>query len=106
MHLVRYREAQRALMATPPSLPETFAPDVPRPVRIVAAWCRKAAPGSIRSRSMRLLAAYRIPVVPVVLAATPMKLLLGAPMLADGGRSSSRSCRRTSCTNPKSAACG
>ena len=28
MHLVRYREALEALMATPPSLPQDFKPDV------------------------------------------------------------------------------
>ena len=28
MHLVRYRESRELLMATPPSLPQDFAPDV------------------------------------------------------------------------------
>ena len=35
MHLVRYREAQEALMATPPSLPVEFEPDVARARAIV-----------------------------------------------------------------------
>src|SRR5262249_22441676 len=37
MHLVRYREANEALMATPPSLPEQFSPDVEAARAVVAA---------------------------------------------------------------------
>jgi acyl-CoA synthetase (NDP forming) len=37
MYLVRYREGQEALMATPPSLPADFAPDIARAREIVAA---------------------------------------------------------------------
>jgi acetyltransferase len=68
MHLVRYREAIDALMATPPSLPEDFAPDtaVARAIvgRIIADGRTWLDPLEIA----RLLACYSIPIVPVALA--------------------------------------
>ena len=75
-------------MATPPSLPEDFTPDVAAARAIVeGAVARRAAPGSIRSRSTRLLAAYSIPVTPVVARArSPMKPRRPRrPLLAGGG---------------------
>ena len=55
MHLVRYREAQEALMATPPSLPVDFQPDVAARARRRRrrALARRAGAGSIRSKSTR-----------------------------------------------------
>ena len=41
MHLVRYREAIEALMATPPSLPEEFTPDVAAARRIIEGAVRE-----------------------------------------------------------------
>jgi acetyltransferase len=55
MHLVHYREALEALMATPPSLPLDFNPDVAAPARSSRAQCRTDAPGSTRSRSRACL---------------------------------------------------
>lgn len=85
MHVVRYREAQAALMATPPSLPVEFQPDAPRARAIVQdalsvgkAWLD---PMEINA----LLSAYAIPVVPVVLARDPDEAAsLSTPLLADG----------------------
>ena len=50
MHLVRYREALDALMATPPSLPQDFKPDVTAVAqRSSHRQYRTDAPGLIRS---------------------------------------------------------
>ena len=69
MHLVRYREASERLMATPPSLPQDFAPDVAAARAVMrGALSPTAAPGSIRWRSRDLFAAYAIPIAPAVLA--------------------------------------
>ena len=71
MHVVRYREAQDALMATPPSLPVEFKPDVARARAIVqgALGAGKAWLDPIEVDA--LLSAYAIPVAPVVLARDP-----------------------------------
>ena len=41
MHLVRYREALDALMATPPSLSQDFVPDVDAARRVIAGALRR-----------------------------------------------------------------
>src|SRR5262249_61494623 len=68
MHLVRYREAQEALMATPPSLAQDFKPDVAAARGVVEnAVCRGSTwldPIEIT----QLLAAYSIPIAPALLA--------------------------------------
>ena len=52
MHLVRYREAQKALMATPPSLPADFSPDLGAARTIIeGALAAGQTSGSTRSRS-------------------------------------------------------
>jgi acetyltransferase len=68
MHLVRYTEARDALMATPPSLPEHFAPDTSTARQAVEEaladgrrWLDPIAAGAV-------LKAYGIPIVPTVLA--------------------------------------
>ena len=71
MHLVRYAEARDALMETPPSLPEHFAPDI--------AAARSAIEEALHDRrrwldpieAAQVLMAYAIPVVPAVLARDP-----------------------------------
>src|SRR5690606_33130300 len=65
MHLVRYREAQAALMETPPSLPHGFVVDAATARAIVrnalAAGERQLAPEA----TARILAAYGIAHAPV-----------------------------------------
>ncbi|WP_372380977.1 bifunctional acetate--CoA ligase family protein/GNAT family N-acetyltransferase [Xanthomonas sp. NCPPB 1754] len=84
-HLVRYREAQAALMETPPSLPEDFVVDAGIARTLVeealAAGRRWLDPVATN----RLLAAYGIPVVPLQVAASANEAaLLADPLLAVG----------------------
>ncbi|AMV00390.1 bifunctional acetate--CoA ligase family protein/GNAT family N-acetyltransferase [Xanthomonas citri] len=84
-HLVRYREAQAALMETPPSLPEDFVVDAGIARTLVeealAAGRRWLDPVATN----RLLAAYGIPIVPLQVAATANEAaLLADPLLAVG----------------------
>jgi acetyltransferase len=86
MHLVRYREAQDALMATPPSLPAEFRPDVGLARAIVrdALHAGKAWLDPIEAHA--LLSAYAIPVAPVVLARDPDEAAQCAAPLLGGGQ--------------------
>jgi acetyltransferase len=73
MHLVRYREAIDALMATPPSLPQDFTPDVAAARRIIETALRERDKGSEHIwldpvEITALLAAYSIPIAPALLA--------------------------------------
>ncbi|KAF1714695.1 bifunctional acetate--CoA ligase family protein/GNAT family N-acetyltransferase [Pseudoxanthomonas wuyuanensis] len=85
MHLVHHREAQAALMETPPSLPEDFVVDTAAARAIVDAALnagqRRLDPIAVD----RLLAAYGIPTAPVAAAADPDEAArLAAPLLAAG----------------------
>lgn len=86
MHLVHYRDALDALMATPPSLPRDFKPDV--------AAAREAIAGAVQSgrrwldpiEVTALCAAYAIPIAPARLARDADEAVaVAAPLLADGG---------------------
>ncbi|HEY4735935.1 MAG TPA: bifunctional acetate--CoA ligase family protein/GNAT family N-acetyltransferase [Xanthobacteraceae bacterium] len=89
MHLVQYRESRQQLMATPPSLPQDFAPDAHavRPI-IDAALSEYSAdrdawldPIAIN----RVLSAYGIAVTPASLARDPDEAAAAAgPHLAKG----------------------
>jgi acetyltransferase len=73
MHLVHYREAIDALMATPPSLPEHFAPDIAAARSIIERALRERGSNSGRVwldplEITALLAAYKIPITPALLA--------------------------------------
>jgi len=75
MYLVRYRESQRLLMETPPSIPEDYAPHTSRVRALIDAVL---AAGDARRRgwlteveSKQVLSAYGIPTVPTRLAETP-----------------------------------
>src|SRR5262245_6497254 len=73
MHLVRYREAIDALLATPPSLPEHFAPDVAAARRIIERALHERGKGDDRVwldpiEITGLLGAYDIPIAPAFLA--------------------------------------
>lgn len=86
MHLVRYREAQDALMATPASLPVEFRPDAANARRVVhEALCGGKAwldPLEVAA----LLSSYAIPVSPVALARDPEEAArVAAPLLENGG---------------------
>jgi acetyltransferase len=85
MHLVRYRDAIDALMATPPSLPADFSPDL--------AAARAVIDGAVAAgdkwldpvAATRLLAAYGIPVAPALLARDPDEAATLAAPLLEGG---------------------
>jgi acetyltransferase len=71
MHLVGYREAIDALMKAPPSLPGHFAPDVAKARRIVGDALADGRTWLDPIEAGQLFAAYAIPIIPSVLAATP-----------------------------------
>jgi len=68
MHLVRYRQAIDALMATPPSLPQDFAPDVATAHAIVDGALREGRDWLDPIEVARLFAAYAIALTPAILA--------------------------------------
>jgi acetyltransferase len=86
MHLVRYRDALDTLMATPPSLPADFSPDVPAARAIVENVIAAGRKWLDPVEATRLLAAYAIPVAPAVPARDPDEAAtVAAPLLRDGG---------------------
>jgi acetyltransferase len=85
MHIVRYREAIDALMATPPSLPEDFTPDTAGARAIVEDVLRGGRSWLDPIEAVQLLACYSIPIVPALLARTPEEAAtVAAPLLAKG----------------------
>jgi acetyltransferase len=85
MHLVHYREALDALMATPPSLPRDFKPDIAAARKIIA----NAVQGGRRwldpIEVTALCAAYAIPIAPARLARDADEAAaVAAPLLAEG----------------------
>jgi acetyltransferase len=85
MHLVHYREALDALMATPPSLPQDFKPDVAAARAVVESALARGATWLDPLEIARLLAAYSIPITPAVLARNPDEAAAVArPFLAEG----------------------
>jgi len=86
MHLVRYREAQDALMAVPPSLPAEFRPDVASARRVVHDAVRSGKAWLDPLEVAALLSAYAIPVAPIVRARDPAEAAAAAAPLLTGGR--------------------
>jgi len=85
MHLVRYREAQTALMETPPSLPQDFAPDVAAARAIVRDALARGGGQLDAGATLRLLAAYGIAATPVAAVADADAAARAAgPLLAAG----------------------
>jgi acetyltransferase len=92
MHLVRYRESRDLLMATPPSLPEEFAPDMDAVRPIIEDALRQAGGQSGAQRiwldpmaMTRLFSAYGIAIAPAALARNPAEAVAAArPHLAAG----------------------
>ena len=85
MHLVRYREVQQALMETPPSILEGFAPDL---VLARSALSNALAEGRMWLDPVevgQLLSAYGIPTAAVVPARNPEEAVVAAkPLIAQG----------------------
>ena len=89
MHLVDYRRSQQALLATPPSLPEAFQPDVDVVKRIVASALDDGRAWLDPVEATQTLEAYAIPAAPCRRAASAAeaqtvaaKLLAGSSALA------------------------
>ena len=85
MHLVRYREGQDALMATPPSLPADFAPEVTRAQRIVRSAVDAQRTWLDPLEIAQLMAAYSIPIASVTLARDPDEAVAAARPLLKAG---------------------
>jgi acetyltransferase len=68
MHLVRYRQAIDALMATPPSLPQEFTPDVGNAKRVIENALSAGRTWLDPAEISQLFDAYALPVTPARLA--------------------------------------
>ncbi|WP_024867486.1 bifunctional acetate--CoA ligase family protein/GNAT family N-acetyltransferase [Pseudoxanthomonas suwonensis] len=85
MYLVRHREAQQALMETPPSLPEDFVVDTAAAQAVVAGALAEGRRWLDPLEVTALLEAYGIPTTRAVLAADPdAAVAAAAPLLAQG----------------------
>lgn len=71
MRIVQYKRNQSLLMETPPSLPEEFTPDIATARSIIAGALAEGRHSLNICEAMRLLAAYRIPIVETLLAYSP-----------------------------------
>jgi acetyltransferase len=86
MHLVAYREAQDALMQTPPSVPADLIPDPKSGRAIVEAALASGSTWLDPVAATQLLTAYGIPIAPAVLARNPDEAAqAAAPLLAAEG---------------------
>jgi acetyltransferase len=85
MHLVRYRESRELLMATPPSLPHDFVPDVGAARATIDAALRERRTWLDPIELTAVLAAYGIPIAPAALARDGDEAVAASkPHLADG----------------------
>ena len=85
MHIVRYREGIDVAMATPPSLPENFAPDVAVARAVVQSVLKQKRTWLNPIEITELFAAYSIPIASAVLARDPDQAARAAmPLLAEG----------------------
>ena len=71
MHLVRYREATRALMETPPALPADSNLDVEAARRVVAGVLAAGRTWLDPIEVNEICRVYGIPATPALFAATP-----------------------------------
>jgi acetyltransferase len=86
-YLVRHREAQQALMETPPSLPEDFVVDSAAGQAVVAAALAQGRQWLDPLEVTALMAAYGIPITPVTLARDADAAVAAAmPLLAEGSQ--------------------
>jgi acetyltransferase len=86
MHLVRYRQAIDALMATPPSLPQDFAPDVTTARAIVEAALRGRRGWLDPVEIARLFGCYALPITPAILAPDPDAAVAASTAFLDAGK--------------------
>ncbi|MGA2893909.1 MAG: bifunctional acetate--CoA ligase family protein/GNAT family N-acetyltransferase [Xanthobacteraceae bacterium] len=85
MHLVRYRESRELLMATPPSMPEDFAPDTAAARPVIDAALRDRRTWLDPIEMPRVFSAYGIPITPAALAHDADEAAVAArPHLAAG----------------------
>ncbi|WP_330946069.1 bifunctional acetate--CoA ligase family protein/GNAT family N-acetyltransferase [Thermomonas sp. LB-4] len=85
MYLVRHHEAQRALMETPPSLPEDFEVDIAAARAVVEGALAQGRHWLDPLEVAALLRAYAIPAMPVALATDSTRAEeVAAPLLAAG----------------------
>jgi acetyltransferase len=85
MHLVRYREAQNALVEAPPSLPELFTREEATAHAVVEGALAQRRTWLDPLEVARIVAAYAIPIAPVALARDPDEAAAAAiPLLASG----------------------
>ena len=85
MHLVRYSESRDMLMATPPSMPQDFSPDVGAVRPIIEAVLRDKRTWLDPVEMTSVFSAYGIPVTPATLARNADEAVLAArPYLAKG----------------------
>src|SRR5262249_16160211 len=85
MHLVHYREAQDVLMATPPSLPQDFKPDVAAARAVVEGALARGATWLDPLEVARLPEAYSIPITPPALPPAPPEALAPTPLVPPAG---------------------
>lgn len=86
-HIVNYSRAQAALLDTPPSFAEGYAPDVARARKAIAAALAQKRRWLDPIEVNELLAAYEIPATPTVLATDAKAAVVAArPFLAAGQR--------------------
>ena len=78
MHLVRHRQSQEALLETPPSEPEEFAPDLEAARRGIAAALGSGREWLTEPEAKSVLAAYRVPVAGTRVAPTVEEAVVAA----------------------------
>ena len=85
MHIVRYGEAIESLMATPPSLPKEFNPDLARARRILESAIAEDRKWLDPIEANQVLESYSIASVPAFFARAPEEAAsVAAPLLAQG----------------------
>jgi acetyltransferase len=85
MHLVRYTQVRNALMETPPSLPEHFAPDLATARRAIERTLCDGRSWLDPVSAAEVLTSYGIPIVPALLAGSAEEAAVAAkPFLAAG----------------------
>ena len=81
MQMVDYRRNQELLMQTPPSLPELFTPDTAIVQRILAGAAHEGREWLTDPEARTVLAAYGVPVVAPIAAASPQEAAAAAARL-------------------------
>ena len=84
-HLVRYQETRDLLMATPPNLPQDFAPDVAAVRPVIDGVLRDNRTWLDPVELTQLFTAYQIPITPAVLARDADEAVTAAKPYLDKG---------------------